>query len=83
MRTITTIALGLAMLAAIPAADARGGHGSGRGGLHIHGMHVGGASGAGGFAADRRHADDAYTKAAADEEDRLLARKLKSICRGC
>ncbi len=25
----------------------------------------------------------AYTKAASDEEDRLLNSKLKSICRGC
>ncbi|MEN3346647.1 MAG: hypothetical protein V7632_282 [Bradyrhizobium sp.] len=83
MRTITTMGLILAMLAiSLPAADARGGHGFGRGGggLHMHGMHVGGA---GGFATDRRHADDPYTKAASDEEDRLLNQKLKSICRGC
>jgi hypothetical protein len=80
MRTITTTGLVLAVLAAsIPAADARGGHGA----MHTHSMHVGGASGAGGFAADRRHADDPYTKAASDEEDRLLNSKLKSICRGC
>lgn len=80
MRTIITMGLVLAMLAAVmPAADARGGHG----GMHMHGMHTSGASGAGGFAADRRHADDPYTKAASDEEDRLLNSKLKSICRGC
>ncbi|MCC8970655.1 hypothetical protein H8B01_09310, partial [Bradyrhizobium sp. Cham227] len=52
------------------------GHGGG------HAMH-GGANGAGGFAEDRRHGNDAFTKAASDEEDRLLNSKLKSICRGC
>lgn len=84
MRTMTTAGLILAMLAAtLPAAGARGGgHGHG-GGMHSHGMHVGGADGAGAFAGDKRHADDAYTKAAAEEEDRLLNNKLKSICRGC
>lgn len=49
----------------------------------MHGMHGGGATGAGAFAADKRHADDPYIKAASDEEDRLLNSKLKSICRGC
>jgi hypothetical protein len=60
-------------------ADARGGHGGhgfGRG-FAGHGMH--GA----GFAADRRHADDAYIKAASEERDRLLDTQIKSICRGC
>jgi hypothetical protein len=84
MRTMTTIglALGLAltMLAAsMAAAGARGGHG-GRGGFHMRG---GAAGGAGAFATDKRHADDPYTKAASEEEDRLLNSKLKSICRGC
>ena len=46
-------------------------------------MHAGGASRGGGFAADKRHADDPYTKAASEEEDRLLNSKLKSICRDC
>ncbi|MBP1296510.1 hypothetical protein AB7M49_006592 [Bradyrhizobium elkanii] len=80
MRTITTVGLLLALLAvAMPAADARHGHGHGGG----HAMHVGGATGAGGFADDKRHGNDPYTKAASDEEDRLLNSKLKSICRGC
>ncbi len=56
MRTITTTGLVLAVLAAsIPAADARGGHGAD---CIRHSMHVGAAGGAGGFAADSRHADD-------------------------
>ncbi|MGX1106654.1 MULTISPECIES: hypothetical protein [Bradyrhizobium] len=82
MRTITTVGLLLTLLAAaMPAVDARGGHG--HGGHAMHGMHVGGATGAGGFADDKRHGNDPYTKAASDEEDRLLNSKLKSICRGC
>ncbi|PDT74886.1 hypothetical protein [Bradyrhizobium sp. C9] len=81
MRTITTAGLLLTLLAvAMPQADARGGRGHSGG---SHGMHNGGASRGGGFAADKRHADDPYTKAASDEEDRLLNSKLKSICRGC
>ncbi|WP_342728468.1 hypothetical protein AAFG07_18150 [Bradyrhizobium sp. B097] len=81
MRTIATVGLLLTLLAAAtPPADARGGHGHGGG---LHGMHAGGVSRGGGFAADKRHADDPYTKAASDEEDRLLNSKLKSICRGC
>ncbi|MGY3534987.1 MULTISPECIES: hypothetical protein [Bradyrhizobium] len=81
MRTITRVGLLLALVtAAMPPADARG---HGHGGGHSHGIHAGGGSRGGGFAADRRHADDPYTKAAADEEDRLLNSKLKSICRGC
>ncbi|QOZ33761.1 hypothetical protein [Bradyrhizobium sp. CCBAU 53421] len=80
MRTITTVGLLLALVAAAMApVDARGGHSGGRG----HGMHAGGTSHGGGFAADKRHADDLYAKAASDEEDRLLNSKLKSICRGC
>jgi hypothetical protein len=69
--------LGAALLAAsVLAADARGGHGFGRG-LGGHGMH--GTS----LAGDRRHANDAYTKAASDEHDQLLNKQIKSICRGC
>lgn len=71
--------LGAALLAvsALPA-DARGGHGHGFGrGFGGHGVH--GA----GFADDRRHADDAYTRAASDERDKLLDTRIKSICRGC
>lgn len=82
MRTITTVGVVLTLLAAArPPADARGG--PGHGGGHGHGMHAGGAMRGGGFAADKRHSDDAYTKAASDEADRLLNSKLKSICRGC
>ena len=81
MWTFTTAGLLLTLVAAaMPPADARGGHGHGGG---LHGMHAGGASRGGGFAADKRHADDPYTKAASEEEDRLLNNKLKSICRGC
>jgi hypothetical protein len=69
--------LGAALLAvsALPA-DARGGHGFDRGfgGRGVHGA---------GFAADRRHANDAYTRAASDERDKLLDTRIKSICRGC
>ena len=69
--------VGAALLAAsVPAAGARGGHGFGRG-FGGHGMH--GAP----LAGDRRHANDAYTKAASDERDRLLNAQIKSICRGC
>jgi hypothetical protein len=60
-------------------ADARGGHG-GYGfvrGFGGHGMH--GA----GFAADRRHANDSYIKAASEERDKLLDTQIKSICRDC
>jgi hypothetical protein len=69
--------LGLALLAALRLpADARGGHGPGRG-FGGHGMH--GAP----FAGDRRHGNDAYVRAASDERDRLLNTRIKSICRGC
>ena len=61
-------------------AEARGGHGShhGFGGHEIHG-----ADGGGSFAGNRRHGNDAYVRAASDEEDKLLNTKIKSICRGC
>jgi hypothetical protein len=66
-------------------AEARGGHGFGRGighgfsahGLGGHGMH--GAQ----LAGDRGHGNDAYTQAVSDERDKLLNSKLKSICHGC
>ncbi|WP_338827479.1 hypothetical protein [Bradyrhizobium sp. 27S5] len=80
MRTITTAALLTLLAIAIPPADARGGHGHGGG---LHSMHTGGANRGGGFAEDKRHGNDPYTKAASDEEDHLLNNKLKSICRGC
>jgi hypothetical protein len=74
---VNVAGLGAALLAAsLLAADARGGHGFGRG-FGGHGMH--GAS----LAGDRRHANDASTKAASDERDRLLDTQIKSICRGC
>jgi hypothetical protein len=67
----------LSMIVAVPAKARGGGHGfhHGSGG---HGMHEGGS-----FAGDRRHGNDAYVKAASDEEDKLLNRQIKSICRGC
>jgi hypothetical protein len=57
------------------AASARGHDGirSSRGGAIANGS---------GFAAGRRHSNDAYVKAASQERDRLL-KKLKDICRGC
>jgi hypothetical protein len=74
---LVTTFVSLVFVAALThAVEARGGHGFGRG-FGGHGMH--GTASAG----DRRHGNDAYTKAASDEEDKLLAGKLKSICRGC
>jgi hypothetical protein len=67
--------LGLALLA-LPA-EARGVHGLGGHGFGGHGMH--GAE----FTSGRRHGNDAYTRAASEERDRLLDTKIKSICRGC
>lgn len=56
MQTITAVGLLLTLAAAaMPAADARGGHGHGGG--HSHGAHAG-ANRGGGLAADKRHADD-------------------------
>jgi hypothetical protein len=73
----STLILSMVMAAS---AEARGGHGfhHGFGGHEVHG-----ADGSGSFASDRRHGDDAYVKAAAEEEDKLLSTKIKSICRGC
>jgi hypothetical protein len=74
------LTLGLSLVSA-PPAEARGGHGFGRGfhgGQRIHqGMY------AGGLAGDRRHANDAYVKAASAERDRLLNTQIRSICSGC
>jgi len=69
---------------AAPAA-ARGGHGFGGRGFHHgfggHDMH--GGDGGGSSAGDRRHGNDAYVRAASEEEDKLLNTKIKSICHGC
>jgi hypothetical protein len=84
-------------MVAVPAVYARGGHGVERGGSGHHGgfrmpglearaergTEAGGESGAEGSGARRHHGDNASLKAAAEEEDKLLAQKLKSICRGC
>jgi hypothetical protein len=69
--------LGMAWLtiASLPA-DARGGHGIGRG---SGGHATRGAE----FTGGRRHGNDIYIKNASDEPDKLLNAKLKSICRGC
>jgi hypothetical protein len=86
MRIGTTAVLLAAALLSSPAADARGHHGFGRGGLVMHGgfgMHGGGMRGGGAFASDARHANDDHVKAAFEEEDRLLNSRIKSICRGC
>jgi hypothetical protein len=77
MRNTTGAALILIIVTAASSVNARNGHDMH--GLRGHPMH----GGTGTFATDRHHADDASTKAAAEEEDRLLDNKLKSICRGC
>jgi hypothetical protein len=79
-----TIAVLLGLMAALPPAAARDGRHGGSGGNH--GMAGGLGSGtrhSGAFAGDQRHANDDYVKAAAQEEDKLLDTKIKSICRGC
>lgn len=73
MHKLITAAAVLTFILTVSApAGARGGHG----------MH-GGTESAGGFAGGKRHGNDDYTKAASQEEDRLLNSKLKSICQGC
>lgn len=79
MRNTNGAVLILLILAAAPPAHARAVNGHGIHGARGHAMH----GGAGKFAADGHHPDDASTKAAAEQEDRLLGNKLKSICRGC
>jgi hypothetical protein len=82
MRVLSVALLGL--VAALPPAVARSGHHGGFGGHHgMGGGSSGGSRGSGAFAGDQRHANDDYVKAAADEEDKLLDSKIKSICRGC
>jgi hypothetical protein len=74
---VFTATLGLVFLATSTfSADARGIHGMGR----EFGSH--GTRGPQ-FSGDQRRGNDAYTKAASDERDKLLTTKLKSICRGC
>jgi hypothetical protein len=75
--TLVTTVVGLVFIAALTQAVEARGHGFGRGFGGHGGMHGTAVAG------DRRHGNDAYTKAASDEEDKLLAGKLKSICRGC
>lgn len=80
--TVLTLTL-LGLVAGLPAVDARGHRGA------VHGHHgMGGglgetSRGGGAFASDQRRASDDYVKAAAEEEDKLLDSKIKSICRGC
>jgi hypothetical protein len=69
----------LVILAAVSPASARLGHGHSTHGPSGHAMRGDAAT----SATDSRHGDDASTKAAAEQEDRLLDNKLKSICRGC
>jgi len=77
MRNTTQAALILLIMATASPANARSGHDIH--GVRGHAMH----GNAGSSATDRHHADDTSTKAAAEEEDRLLDDKVKSICRGC
>lgn len=76
----------LLMVMAAPA-EARGGHGFGRHRFHHgfgdHEIRGDGGDGSGSSAGDRHHGNDAYVKAASEEEDKLLNTKIKSICRGC
>jgi hypothetical protein len=78
------LAIGLCFVLG-PPAEARGGHGLGRGFHGGQGIHQAthGAIHGGGSAGDRRHANDDYVKAASAERDRLLNTQIKSICRGC
>jgi hypothetical protein len=79
-----TIALLLGLIAALPPAAARSGRHGGSGGHHgIAGGPGSSTRHSGAFAGDQRHANDDYVKAAAQEEDKLLDTKIKSICRGC
>ena len=83
MRTrMTALALALlGLVSALAPADARSGRHGGLGGRH--GMGGGAGMRGGNLASDQRHANDDYVKAAAEEEDKLLDSKIKSICRGC
>ena len=77
MRNTAEAALILLIMATASPGIARNEH-------DLHGLHGRPMHGrAGSSATDRHHADDTSTKAAAEEEDRLLDDKLKSICRGC
>lgn len=75
---ITTLVLGLAIHAVtlLPAEARGGGHGFGRSysGFRLRGAH---------FAAGRHYGNDQYIKTSSNILDKLLATKLKSICRGC
>jgi hypothetical protein len=77
---VITAAGSILILSMAAPAEARGGHGfhHGLGGHEIHGSEGGGS-----FAGNRRHGNDAYVRAASEEEDKLLNTKIKSICRGC
>ncbi|MGA7999156.1 MAG: hypothetical protein WCA28_30200 [Bradyrhizobium sp.] len=79
--TLLAACLGTALLTVAFPAAARGGHGLGGHGFGHgfggHSMH------AAEFAGGRRHGNDAYTRAASEERDRLLDTQIKSICRGC
>ncbi len=78
---MTILALTLLGLAGgTPATAARSGHHGGHGGHHGMG---GGLAHGSAFAGGQQHANDSYVNAAAQEEDKLLDTKIKSICRGC
>ncbi len=83
MRTITTVGVVLTLLAAArPRRDARAAA-MAMAADTVTACMPAAPCAAAGLHADKRHSDDAYTKAASDEADRLLNSKLKSICRGC
>lgn len=71
------------LIAMAAPAEARGAHGFSHHGFGGHEIRGDGGGGSGSFAGDRHHGNDAYVKAASEEEDKLLNTKIKSICRGC
>jgi len=85
------VLLAVGLLIASPQADPRGGRawsGFRAGGFRHFDFvrsgfaRAGRANAASVFSRDQSHSDDAYVKAASEEEDRVL-KKLNSICRGC
>ena len=78
LSTVYVVGVAFLIAASVPAVARSGGHRFFGGGFAGHGF-----AGREQFAGGRRHANDAYIKAASDERDNLLNTKLKSICRGC
>lgn len=81
------VILGLAAMPAVSFAQTTGGVGSAGGGVAGSATpgtnSLGTAQSSGGSAAGRGYGAAGSTGAAVSAEDRLLDKKLKSICRGC